>query len=373
MASGSAGVSRNSRQNRNAVGLISSLVMHTLLIGLIINQQPPQYDLLPSPAEPAPVAPAPEPTMDVKIIRMTVAPPKAKALTTPPPQEITPPLPEPTPPTPVMTPDVQPVAPKHPEIPPPVTPPTPPSPSPPAPTPPVPAPAPAPVKPTQAAKIAPAPAPAPIPTAAPPKPSPKPTTNPRPTPSPSVTPPKATPAAVAAPAKPAAAIKLAPTPLNLHKAAQPAPLGVPTLPLTLGGGASAGPAGGAAAAAAGSSAGSRLNGLMPYPNGFMPNGGGGLRGTLVGCANAEAVRLSGAERDKCNERFGVDIAGAPRIDGISTAKRATFDKAAASDAAWAKYRDGGLGPAGPSLPGSIDHGPASSVVLDHPAGDYPPK
>ena len=105
----------------------------------------------------------------------------------------------------------------------------------------------------------------------------------------------------------------------------------------------------------------------------MPNGGGGLRGTLVGCANAEAVRLSGAERDKCNERFGVDVAGAPRLDPLSPAKRSAFDKAAARDAAWGRYRGSGAGAAGPDEPGGIDHGPASSVVLDHPAGDYPPK
>jgi hypothetical protein len=113
--------------------------------------------------------------------------------------------------------------------------------------------------------------------------------------------------------------------------------------------------------------------MISTPYGFMPSGGGGLRNSLVGCANAEAVRLSGAERDKCNEKFGVDIAGAPKIDGISAAKRATFDKAAATNAAWAKYRASGLAPVGPSEPGGIDHGPASSEVLDHPASDYPPK
>ena len=105
----------------------------------------------------------------------------------------------------------------------------------------------------------------------------------------------------------------------------------------------------------------------------MPNGGGGLRGTLVGCANAEAVRLSGAERDKCNERFGQEISSAPKLDPLSPAKRASFDKSSAHDAAWAKYRDSTAGAAGPSMPGGIDHGPGSSVVLEHPVSDYPPK
>jgi hypothetical protein len=71
----------------------------------------------------------------------------------------------------------------------------------------------------------------------------------------------------------------------------------------------------------------------------MPNGGGGLRGTLVGCANPDAVGLSAAERARCNERFGVDIGGAPKFDGISPAKRRAFDKAADRQDADTRYRD----------------------------------
>ena len=71
----------------------------------------------------------------------------------------------------------------------------------------------------------------------------------------------------------------------------------------------------------------------------MPNGGGGLRGTLVGCANPDAVGLSAAERARCNERFGVDIGGAPKLDGISPTKRRDFDKAAARQDADTRYRD----------------------------------
>ena len=73
--------------------------------------------------------------------------------------------------------------------------------------------------------------------------------------------------------------------------------------------------------------GSRLNGLSPYPYGAMPSGGPGLRGTLVGCANADSVSLSRVERARCNERFGVEAAKAPVLDGIDPAKRAQFDKA----------------------------------------------
>ena len=345
-------------QRRNAVGLIASVVMHLLVLGLIINQQPPVYDLLASSAVPEPVTPSSEPAMDVRIMKLT-APPKIEPAPTPRPAPVpspTPPTPaKPAPPQPQPTPEPQPVVPTRPKI-------LPPTPTPPAPTPIQQAPSPP--------KPAPVPTPTPAPTPAPPKPEP----TPRPAPTPTVSEVKAPPAPSTTPAKPAAALKsAAPTALNIHEAAQPTPAGVPTLPLAPSAGAAGRPAGSTSATQNGAPAGSRLNGLISTPYGFMPNGGGGLRGTLVGCANAEAVRLSGAERDKCNERFGVDIAGAPRIDSMSAGKRAAFDKAAEKDAAWAKYRASGLSPAGPSEPGGIDHGPASSEVLDHPASDYPPK
>lgn len=121
-----------------------------------------------------------------------------------------------------------------------------------------------------------------------------------------------------------------PSMLNLHKPAREVPAGVPTLPL-----APSGAPGGPAQAAAGGGggtpgapAGSRLNGLSPYPYGGLPSGGPGLRGTLVGCANAEAVRLSSVERARCNERFGEEAGRAPVLDPIDPAKRARFDKTA---------------------------------------------
>ena len=76
--------------------------------------------------------------------------------------------------------------------------------------------------------------------------------------------------------------------------------------------------------------GSRLSGLNPFPTGMFPSGGTGLRGTLVGCANADSVHLSSVERAHCNERFGVEISRAPVLDGIAPSKRAAFDKAAAA-------------------------------------------
>jgi hypothetical protein len=71
----------------------------------------------------------------------------------------------------------------------------------------------------------------------------------------------------------------------------------------------------------------------------MPGGGGGLRGTLVGCANADAVKLSGVEKNNCAERFGTHLGGAPVITGISPAKRREYDDAANRQDVDRKYRD----------------------------------
>jgi hypothetical protein len=72
----------------------------------------------------------------------------------------------------------------------------------------------------------------------------------------------------------------------------------------------------------------------------MPNGGSGLRGSLIGCANSDAVRLSSVERARCNSRFGADVAAAPALDPIPAAKRAAFDREAAKEERDRKYRDG---------------------------------
>jgi hypothetical protein len=124
--------------------------------------------------------------------------------------------------------------------------------------------------------------------------------------------------------------------LNLHNSEKQAPAGVPTLPL-----APPPPPGGAqSGGGAPSFGGSRLQGLSPYPGGVMPGGGAGLRGSLVGCANAEAAHLSAVERARCATMFGADIAHAPRFDGISAEKRAGFDAQVQKSNAWKQYRDG---------------------------------
>jgi hypothetical protein len=141
---------------------------------------------------------------------------------------------------------------------------------------------------------------------------------------------------VAPPAAPAPPAPAAPIRLNIHKPEKEAPGNVTPLPFA------------PAVSAAGSKTptpsgepdlgGSRLSGLNPYPAGSMPGGGTGLRGTLVGCANSDAVSLSATERARCNERFGSAARSAPVFDSMSPAKRAQFDKAVADEDTKRAYR-----------------------------------
>ena len=319
---------------RNAIALALSTAFHVIILGVIINQVPPDY------VYPEPVA---EPAMEVEIVSLPPMPP------------ITPPKVEP---------------PKEKPKPTPTPPPAPAKPVPPKPIPPKPEqPRPEPAKPTPPKPTPPKPSPLPAPVAPAPAPTPRPAAKPQATMAVKALTP------IQAAAKPTLASPVSrPSPLNVHKALLLAPAFVPTLPMAPSagpGGKPGSPASGAATAASTGAAGqSRLNGLSPYPYGAMPSGGPGLRGTLVGCANAEAVRLSGAERAHCNERFGVDIAHAPALDGISPAKRAAFDKAAERQEADRKYRDSTTDSVyAPSDPGGIAHGPASSETFKHNAGD----
>ena len=269
-------MSKAKTNRRDGAALLASAIAHVVVIALLVSQAAPEY-VLPEP---------PAPPMEVEIIRPTEVPP-------PPPPPIVPPK---MTPRKIIT-----------ETPPPA--PTPPTPEPrPTPAPPAP-PRPEPVKPTppRAAPIAVAPAPPrpPTPQAQPQPPQPAP---PRPAP-------PSPPTTVPAPAK-----------LNIHKPKEEAPASVATLPMAPSP-TPAAPAGSAPGAAA---PGSRLSGLTPFPLGALPSGGTGLRGTLVGCANADSVHLSSVERAHCSERFGVELGNAPTLDGIAPAKRAAFDRAAAA-------------------------------------------
>lgn len=263
---------------RDGAALLISAVAHVVVIAILVSQAAPEY-VLPEP---------PAPPMDVQIIRPTDIPP-------PPPPPIAPPK---MTPRKIMT-----------ETPPPPAP-TPPTPEPkPTPAPPTP-PKPVPVKPTppKAAPVVVAPAP---PRPATPQAQPQP-----PQPAPPKAAPPSPPTTVPAPAK-----------LNIHKPKEEAPASVATLPMAPSP-TPASPAGPASPATGAQAPGSRLSGLTPFPLGAMPSGGTGLRGTLVGCANADSVHLSSVERAHCSERFGVEIGRAPVLDGIAPSKRAAFDKAA---------------------------------------------
>ena len=278
---------------RNAVAVAISSILHVLFFYFVVTyvpQPPPEPEIIVQPLDvsvmPMPQIPPPPPEV---IIPPKVIPKKIETLpeTRPIP---TPPPPKPEPPTPKPTP-----------APPKPTPPTPPSPtlSPPKPVAPKISPLPAPT--VSAARPSPAP---PAPQSAPKTPTPA--TQVSPSPSPVVTLNK----------------------LNLHKPEKATPTGIPTLPVAPSGGPQGSAAAAALAGAAFAPQGSRLSGLNPYPYGAMPSGGSGLRGTLVGCANASAVGLSSVEKAHCNERFGVQIGHAPALDGINPAKRAAFDAAA---------------------------------------------
>jgi hypothetical protein len=71
----------------------------------------------------------------------------------------------------------------------------------------------------------------------------------------------------------------------------------------------------------------------------LPHFGGGLRGSLIGCANAEALHLSREEQARCNESLGAGAAQSPQMSAIDASKRRTLDGQAASEAASQKYRD----------------------------------
>lgn len=312
------------KTRRTVVALALSTTFHAVILAFILSQAAPEYQLPESIAPPMEVQIMPEPPPPPVLI-----------------ERLPPPKPEPTkpePPTPAPQP--QPPKPKLPELAPAPPAPIPPTPAPPKPTPVTPKPAP-----PQPAVVKPLPAPAPAPQTKPAPPAP------------------------VAPPTPAAPAPPAPTPpahLNIHKPEKEAPGNVATLPFAPAPAPSPAPPSGAPAAPGGEPplGGSRLNGLTPYPYGQMPSGGSGLRGTLVGCANAEAVNLSSAERARCNERFGTRAASAPVLDPITPAKRAAFDKAEEKQDRSLRYRDSTPQPGatiGPLSPDGTSRGPSSVI------------
>ncbi|HZZ34679.1 MAG TPA: hypothetical protein VFE03_03070 [Caulobacteraceae bacterium] len=341
---------RKPKTRRDTISLVLSAIFHIIALAYVAQTVVPRYALTPpTPVEePVPVEIVPPPPPPEPIVPPPkVEPPKLEEQPLPPKPEPIPPKPEPTPPQPA----------------PPAPTPTPPKPEPPKPEPPKPAPA------------KPSPLPAPVqqtteqPKPAPAKVAPAPAPTPKPAPAPVIQPSTAPPTPTPGPPKPNPSTSQSPSPLNVHAPAQQAPLNVPTLPMAPAGGSPGKPgsanAGGAPSSGApgpnqpGGAQGSRLN---PYPYGVMPNGGPGLRGTLVGCANADAVRLTPSERARCNERFGANTAAAPVLDPIPPAKRNELDRAAARNAAERAYRgsvpNGNPGPNAPEKTGGLGEVPS---------------
>ncbi|MFI4975397.1 MAG: hypothetical protein ACHP84_12735 [Caulobacterales bacterium] len=320
---------------RNAMILVASTLAHVLVLYLLASEIVPQYQL---PVQEEPPAP-------VELVPMITPPPPP-----PPPLPKLKPLPKPEKkPAPAPQPQPQPQPePSKPQI---VAPPKP-----------APQPVPKPTAPTKPA-LNPTPAPAP-------KPTPKPVAPLAPTvAAPNPGPPKPAPQAPVITAAPTTIT--APT-LRLHRSEnQSSTIVAP--PVSVPGGVFAPPASaaagnppgaggppGAASGPGGGANGSANSGILPY--GPLPNGfGRGLRGSTIGCANADAVRLNAEERAHCAQAFGTGTREAPVMDPIGATRRTGIDDEASRQQAKNRYRD--AVPTGTSSEGAIEPGlPPASVT-----------
>jgi hypothetical protein len=292
---------RRRHLRRDVLVFLASTVFHVALFIIaaseftyypppIESRAPVQVEIVPEAEQPIPPPPIP------KIIKQRLAPTPTPA---------PPPTPQPQPPTPQK-------------------------PQPPAPARVTPQLAPAPTAPVQANR-APQPAPTPKPTLAPSLAPIAPAT-PAPNPGP--------PRVVAAPTAPAVQSKAFAAPhmvlhRNRNEAGAPLAPGVSIpgaieAPPQQASGSPGGPGGGAPG---GGPAGGGL------PAGSLPGFGSGLRGSVLGCANAAALHLSKQEQAKCDEAFGTGAHESPVMDPIGATKRADIDRQAAGEAAAQRYRD----------------------------------
>lgn len=291
---------RRRQLRRNVLVFLASTAFHVGLFFIAISE----FTYYPPPS----LAPAP--------VQLEIVPPSEQPVPPPPiPRIIVKQQPTPTQtPAPPPTPQPQP--------------PQPPKPQPPARV----AAQPAPVQsaPLQA-KRAPALAPSPKPTLAQPL---APITAAAPTPTPG-------PPRVTAPALPNAQSKAFASPhIVLHRNRNEA--GAPLAPsVAIPGAVEAPPqqASGAPNGAPGGPSGGGAPGGRGFPAGSLPAFGGGLRGSVLGCANAAALHLSRAEQAKCDEAFGTGAHESPVMDPIGATKRAEIDRQAAAEQAAQRYRD----------------------------------
>ncbi|HEY1427217.1 MAG TPA: hypothetical protein VGF50_11140 [Caulobacteraceae bacterium] len=173
-------------------------------------------------------------------------------------------------------------------------------------------------------------------------PSPKPTLAPSLAPiSPAAPAPTPGPPRVIAPAAPTAQSKAFASPhIVLHRNRNEA--GAPLAPsVAIPGAVEAAPqqASGAPSGGAPGGPGGGAPGGRGLPGGSLPGFGSGLRGSMLGCANAAALHLSRAEQAKCDEALGTGAHESPVMDAIGATKRAEIDRQAAAEQAAQRYRD----------------------------------
>jgi hypothetical protein len=73
--------------------------------------------------------------------------------------------------------------------------------------------------------------------------------------------------------------------------------------------------------------------------------------------NAEALHLSPAELQRCQEAYGANTLAAPRMDRIDASKRSVLDQEAAGEQAAQRYRDSmPTGPVTAPIPGQPHNG-----------------
>jgi len=137
------------------------------------------------------------------------------------------------------------------------------------------------------------------------------------------------------PRTPPAAGRFAPAPIRLHRRPQPfLPPQVEPAPI-------APPAPPAPAAAPVAPRGPPALHPAPMPEGPKGDVRTALRAGAPGCANRDAVGLTRAERDLCDEKFGKGAKDAQFAGlGLSPDKQRLFDAASAKKEAYRRYKEG---------------------------------
>jgi len=157
---------------------------------------------------------------------------------------------------------------------------------------------------------------------------------------------------------PTAGRQAQPQPIRLHRRPQPfVPPDVPTAPI-------APPEPAPAPAAPPAPRGPPVLHPAPQPEGPRGDVRTALRRSEVGCANADAVNLTPAERDLCNEQFGKGAKTAPFLGlGLAKDKQRLLDAAGAQKEADYRYKHSpappGADPSATQLPRTAEQSGAA--------------